>query len=290
MQITIDDKSGFCFGVTHAIASAEEVLSRNGKLYCLGTIVHNKAEVERLEKLGLIIITHDTFKDLKNTTVLIRAHGEPPETYEIAKNNNIILIDASCKVVLNIQKQILKTYSSSPDAQIVIYGKHNHPEVQGLIGQVNGNAIVIQGKSDIDSIDFSRSIHFFSQTTMPLEGFREMADLLCKRMIEQTSDPNPPFYVHDTVCRQVSNRAEHLRNFALNNDIIVFASSKESSNGKVLFDEVKKVNPNCHFVSNLSDIQKDWFLNIRTVGICGATSTPYWFMKQIENEIDRLSV
>lgn len=288
MIVSIDDHSGFCFGVAHAIRQAEEELERSGKLYCLGNIVHNSAEVERLEKMGLVVIDHQTFKNLRNTTVLLRAHGEPPETYQIAAQNNIRLIDASCKIVLKIQQRLLKTFLADPEAQIVIYGKSQHPEVIGLQGQVNGKAHVVRSEAELVSLDFSRPIHIFSQTTMPLDGFRQMVAFIRARMIEVTGLENPPLFVHDTVCRQVANRTEHLRNFARANDVIVFASSKESSNGRLLFEEISKVNPRSYFVNQASELQKEWFEHAEKVGICGATSTPQWVMQNIRDEIVRL--
>jgi len=288
MTVTIDDRSGFCFGVTLAVRSAEEELARSGKLYCLGEIVHNRAEIERLEKMGLVIIDHERFKNLKDTTVLIRAHGEPPETYQIAAQNNIRLIDASCKIVLSIQQRLLKTFLDNPNAQIVIFGKPNHPEVIGLQGQINGKAWVVQKESDLSTLDFTKPIHLFSQTTMPLEGFRQIAEFLRNRMIEATQSEHPPLFVHDTVCRQVANRVENLRKFARENDVIIFASSKESSNGKLLFEEVKNTNPRSYFISHAAELRKDWFDQAEKVGICGATSTPLWLMQLVRNEILRI--
>lgn len=288
MIITIDDHSGFCFGVSYAIRSAEEELKRSGKLYCLGNIVHNRAEIERLEKMGLKIIDHETFRNLKDTTVLIRAHGEPPETYQIAAQNNIRLIDASCKVVLKIQQRLLKTFLENPEAQIVMYGKPQHPEVIGLVGQVKGNAVVVQSENDLATLNFSQPIHLFSQTTMPLEGFRKITELIRQRMVETIGSENPPFFVHDTVCRQVANRTDHLRKFAQDNDVIVFASSKESSNGKLLFEEVNRVNTRSYFVSHANELRREWFDGVEKIGICGATSTPQWLMQLIRDEITRL--
>jgi len=288
MTITIDENSGFCFGVSQAIRRAEEELARNGKLYCLGDIVHNRAEIERLEKMGLVIIDHEMFKNLRDTTVLIRAHGEPPETYKIAAQNNIRLIDASCKIVLSIQQRLLKTQLDNPNTQIVIFGKPQHPEVIGLQGQVNGKAIVVQNENDLIAVDLTKSIHLFSQTTMPLEGFRQIAELLQSRMIAATQSDNPPLFVHDTVCRQVANRAENLRKFACENDVIIFASSRESSNGKLLFEEVKNINPRSYFISHATELRKEWFDEAEKVGICGATSTPHWLMQVVRDEILRI--
>ncbi|MCX7986492.1 MAG: 4-hydroxy-3-methylbut-2-enyl diphosphate reductase [Bacteroidales bacterium] len=288
MKISIDEQSGFCFGVSNAIRLAEEELSKTGKLFCLGNIVHNRAEVERLKNLGLIVIDHQTFRNLKDSTVLIRAHGEPPETYKIAAENNIRLIDASCKVVLKIQQRLLKTFLENPQNQIVIYGKPNHPEVIGLQGQVGGKALVVQSVNELEAINFSLPVHIFSQTTMPLEGFRQITEIIRKKMIESIGAENPPLYVHDTVCRQVSNRTEHLRKFANSNDVVIFVSSPESSNGKLLFEEVKKVNSRSYFISQINEIIPEWFENAVTIGICGATSTPQWIMQRVEEEIKRI--
>ncbi len=285
MTITIDDKSGFCFGVSYAIRCVEDELSKSGKLYCLGNIVHNQAEVKRLQQLGMIVINHEQFKKLHNTTVLIRAHGEPPETYQIAAQNNIRLIDATCKVVLKIQQRIYQTALKNENTQIIIYGKANHPEVVGFQGQVNGKAIVVEHEEDLNNIDFFKPIHLFSQTTMPLDGFRKISELIQSRMRKVFHKEEIPLYIHDTVCRQVANRMEHLKKFASENDIIIFASSKDSSNGKLLFEKIKQVNSNTYFISSLEELNKDWFVGKDKIGICGATSTPQWFMQQIKEKI-----
>lgn len=290
MKITIDHNSGFCFGVVNAIEMAEEELSVSGKIYCLGNIVHNNAEVERLKYKGLVTINHDEFKKLKNCKVLIRAHGEPPETYKIAKENNIELIDSSCKVVQKLQKRILTSYQEHISiGQVVIFGKEGHAEVNGLVGQTDNNAIVIKRISDLDKIDFSKPVSLFSQTTMDIGDFGIIANEIRQRMELAFNTKDIPLKINDTICRQVSNRAPHLKEFAKQNNIIIFASGKESSNGKVLFEVCKSVNPKTYFVSSEKDIHKDWLIGITSAGICGATSTPRWLMENIAKQLELMS-
>jgi 4-hydroxy-3-methylbut-2-en-1-yl diphosphate reductase len=284
MTIDIDNNSGFCFGVVNAICKAEEELGTLNELYCLGDIVHNNAEVERLKKKGLKIISYKQFKELKNCKVLIRAHGEPPETYKIAKQNNIELIDASCSVVLKLQKRIRKSYLEQADGgQIVIFGKEGHAEVNGLVGQTEGEAIVVSQLADLDKIDFSKPVSVFSQTTMSIEEFNLISDEIRKRMISQMKMENVPLSVNDTICRQVSNRAPMLKQFVKLYNVIIFVSGKESSNGKYLFEVCKSVNQNTYFVTSPADIDPDWFIGVESVGICGATSTPRWLMEEVSN-------
>ena len=279
--IEIDKKSGYCFGVTRAIAKAEEELKKGKTLYCLGDIVHNALEVERLTKLGLITIDFEQFKQLKNARVLLRAHGEPPSTYEIAKQNNIELIDASCPVVLTLQKRIKREDQKSDEAaQTVIYGKTGHAEVIGLIGQTENRAIVIEDKDDLEKLDFTKDIHLFSQTTKPLDGFKEISEIIGSKM-----QSGAEFKSFDTICRQVSNRVPNLKEFAQKHDIIFFVAGKKSSNGKVLFAECKKNNPNSHFISNPKEVDTTLVKNNMSVGICGATSTPKWQMEEVEKII-----
>lgn len=283
MKVTINNNSGFCFGVVNAIKVAETELKTSGKLYCLGDIVHNAIEVKRLEEKGLIIIDHNYFKKLKNTKVLIRAHGEPPETYNIAKENNIELIDASCKVVLSLQKKVKIEYEKikNKNGQIVIYGKKDHPEIIGLNGQIENNAIIIESPKDLSKIDFSREISLFAQTTKSIEGFYEV-----KNEIEKKAKKGS-FKFLDSICRQVSNRASEFREFSAKYDVIVFVSGKKSSNGRFLFGVCKEVNPNTYFVSDLKDVEKEWFSGKTNVGICGATSTPQWLMNEIAAIIEK---
>ncbi len=279
--IEIDKKSGYCFGVTRAIAKAEEELKKGEPLYCLGDIVHNALEVERLTKLGLITIDLEQFKQLKNARVLLRAHGEPPSTYKIAKQNNIKLIDASCPVVLTLQKRIKqKDKESSHGTQTVIFGKKGHAEVIGLVGQTYDRAIVIEDKDDLEKLDFTKDIHLFSQTTKPLDGFKEMSDIIGSKMQGEAQ-----FTSYDTICRQVSNRVPNLKEFAQKHDIIFFVAGKKSSNGKVLFEECKKNNPNSHFISNPKEVDTSLVKDNMSVGICGATSTPKWQMEEVEKVI-----
>lgn len=283
-NIEIDQKSGFCFGVVNAIKKAEEELAKGEILYCLGDIVHNNLEVERLEKLGLRTINHEQFAQLKNVKVLLRAHGEPPKTYETAKQNNIEIIDASCPVVLRLQKKINVKYVSEIEnnTQIVIYGKKGHAEVNGLLGQTNDSAIVVEKKEDLDKLDYNRNICLFSQTTKPLDGFQEMIDIIQSRMIGDAR-----FEYNDTICRQVSNRIPNIKDFATKHDIVFFVAGEKSSNGKVLFAECKKYNENSYFVTTPDDIDLSVIKPNSTIGICGATSTPTWQMEAVENYIQK---
>jgi 4-hydroxy-3-methylbut-2-enyl diphosphate reductase len=271
MQVTIDQNSGFCFGVLYAIQMAEDELEENGQLYCLGDIVHNNKEIERLTTKGLKIITHEELKQLKNTTVLIRAHGEPPETYKIAIENNLVLIDASCPVVLKLQHRVKTAFDLG--TQILIYGEPGHAEVNGLLGQTKNQAIVIKNIHDLDKIDFSLPVTLFSQTTKSTKEFYEIAEEIKKRQAQ--------FKANDTICRQVSNRDVQLREFAQKFDVVIFVSGKKSSNGKVLHKVCESVNPRSYFISDAQELNPDWFENCQTVGVCGATSTPMWLMEEV---------
>ncbi|MDD4636939.1 MAG: 4-hydroxy-3-methylbut-2-enyl diphosphate reductase, partial [Bacteroidales bacterium] len=274
--IEIDQASGFCFGVVNAIRKAEEELNKGGILYCLGDIVHNSREVDRLTSKGLIIIDREQFKQLHNAKVLLRAHGEPPETYTIARDNNIEIIDATCPVVLQLQKKIKTQHSDCDNSQIVIYGKIGHAEVNGLVGQTEGKAIVIEKAEDLSLIDFSRPVKLFSQTTKSLDGFREIVNL-----IQQQIAPGIPFEYNDTICRQVANRIPNIRTFAAGHELIFFVSGQKSSNGKILFEECRKVNLNSHLISGSNDIDTSLLTNVQSIGICGATSTPSWLMEEV---------
>jgi len=286
LTITIDQQSGFCFGVVYAIQMAEDYLENHETLYCLGDIVHNDLEVNRLKSKGLKIITHEDLKNLRNTSVLIRAHGEPPSTYQLALENNIELIDASCPVVLKLQNRVRNAYDS--ETQIIIFGKPGHAEVNGLLGQTQNQAIVITSLEDLNSapIDYSKPIQFFSQTTKSTAKFYEIKAEIEKRIENH-------FKANDTICRQVSNREPQLEKFAQNFDLIIFIAGKKSSNGKVLYEVCKQANPNSKFISSIDEIQKEWFIGINSVGICGATSTPMWQMEEakkwIENHIALIS-
>ena len=274
-QIEIDDGSGFCFGVTTAIKKAEEELAKGTKLYCLGDIVHNGMECDRLKRLGLITINHDDMAKLHDVKVLLRAHGEPPSTYELAKRNNIEIIDATCPVVLQLQRRIKKQYDSEPDAQIVIFGKNGHAEVLGLVGQTQQNAIVIEKFDDVTRLDFSRDIYLYSQTTKSLDEFHKIINY-----IQEHISPTATFKSFDTICRQVANRMPNISQFATRHDLILFVCGRKSSNGKVLFNECKSVNPNSHLIEGPEEIDASWLEGIKTIGICGATSTPKWLMEK----------
>ena len=284
-KIEIDKQSGCCFGVAKAISKAEEELQKGGTLYCLGDIVHNNVEVDRLAKMELITINHEEFKKLKNVRVLLRAHGEPPSTYQIAKENNIELIDASCPVVLGLQKRIKKKFITRPkkDGQIVIFGKKGHAEVNGLMGQTDESAIVIERKEDIEMLDFSRDISLFSQTTKPLDGFREIGELIKARMKDGAT-----FEFYDTICRQVSNRVPNMHEFAKKHDLVIFIAGEKSSNGKVLFAECEKYNPNSYLIHHPDQLDPEWIKEGISIGICGATSTPMWQMEAIAKKISEL--
>lgn len=283
--IEIDSKSGFCFGVVTAICKAEEELEKTGRLYCLGDIVHNSDEVERLRQKGLITITHEEMQLLHNVKVLLRAHGEPPSTYELAQKNNIEIIDATCPVVLQLQRRIKEAYNSSnPRPQIVIYGKKGHAEVNGLVGQTNGEAIVIENESQLDKVNLNNDIVLYSQTTKSLQGFTEIINAISNK-----KSPQATFNSFDTICRQVANRVEHIRQFASNHQLVLFVSGKKSSNGKILFNECRDVNPNTHFISNEDEIDPKWLTEIDSIGICGATSTPRWLMENVKARVQQLT-
>ena len=287
MTVEIDDNSGFCFGVVYAIEMAEDHLDEHGHLYCLGDIVHNDEEVARLRAKGLEIIDHARLHTLRDTTVLIRAHGEPPETYALALANNITLIDASCPVVLKLQNRVRGAMGDrlGPDTQIVIYGKPGHAEVNGLVGQTGGTAIVITTVDDLERLDYSRPIQFFSQTTKSTEAFYALKAEIERRVAAHADAHQVGFKANDTICRQVSNREPQLREFAPRFDVVVFVSGKKSSNGKVLYEVCKGVNPRTHFVSAPDEVRPEWFVGARSVGICGATSTPMWLMEAVRDHL-----
>jgi 4-hydroxy-3-methylbut-2-enyl diphosphate reductase len=285
MKVTIDPNSGFCFGVVYAIQMAEDELDLGNELYCLGDIVHNEMEIERLREKGLKIINHDEFSELRNAKVLIRAHGEPPSTYKTAIKNNIELIDASCPVVLKLQNRIRGGYEHLGEGQLVVYGKDGHAEVNGLVGQANGQAIIVNSIKDLSKIDFSKPIKFFSQTTQPTSGFKLMREEILLRIESAGKDATINFESNDTLCRQVSNREPQLMEFAAAHDVILFVSGKKSSNGKVLYNVCKDINPNTHFISDELEINNEWFDGKTTVGICGATSTPMWLMTKIAENL-----
>lgn len=285
IDIEIDNGSGFCFGVTTAIQKAEEELGKGTPLYCLGDIVHNGKECERLKSLGLITINHEEFKQLHGVKVLLRAHGEPPETYEIARKNEIEIIDATCPVVLRLQQRIKQEYDSNAlkDKQIVIYGKAGHAEVLGLVGQTSGKAIVIESLKEAEQLDFSKDIRLYSQTTKSLDEFWQIVEY-----IKEHISPDATFEYYDTICRQVANRMPNIRAFATSHDLIFFVSGKKSSNGKILFNECCQVNPNSHLIDDASEIDFNLLQGINSIGICGATSTPKWLMEECKTAIQKV--
>ena len=282
VHIEIDSKSGFCFGVINAIKKAEETLTHEDSLCSLGDIVHNEQEMARLTHKGLHAINHDELATMRGSKILFRAHGEPPSTYDLARENGIEIIDASCPVVLVLQKKIKKAYTEQPTAQIVIYGKKGHAEVNGLVGQTGGNCIVIEHKEDLNTIDFTKDIILFSQTTKSVAGFNDLV-----KTIEQKLVPPAQFTYHDTICRQVANRIPNMHNFASRFDIVLFVSGVQSSNGKVLFRECQTVNKRSYFISTLDDITNDMLQDAQSIGICGATSTPKWLMESIAQELNK---
>lgn len=280
LKIEIDNGSGFCFGVTTAIKKAEEELAKGSTLYCLGDIVHNGMECERLKQLGLVTINHEEMSKLHGVKVLLRAHGEPPSTYEMARKNDIEIIDATCPVVLQLQRRIKKQYDMCPDAQIVIFGKPGHAEVLGLVGQTESKAIVIANVEEVKQLDFTRDIYLYSQTTKSLDEFHRIIEY-----IQEHISPEATFKSFDTICRQVANRMPNISAFATRHDLVLFVCGRKSSNGKVLYNECKSVNPNSHLIEGPEEIQKEWLEGVRTIGICGATSTPKWLMEQCRDAI-----
>ena len=280
LQIEIDNGSGFCFGVTTAIQKAEEELAAGKTLYCLGDIVHNGMECERLKQLGLVTINHEEMSRLHGVKVLLRAHGEPPSTYELARENDIEIIDATCPVVLQLQRRIKRQYDACPEAQIVIFGKPGHAEVLGLVGQTESKAIVIANVEEVKRLDFTRDIYLYSQTTKSLDEFHRIIEY-----IQEHISPDATFKSFDTICRQVANRMPNISAFASRHDLVLFVCGRKSSNGKVLFNECKSVNPNSYLIEGPEEIKKEWLEGVNTIGICGATSTPKWLMEQCRDAI-----
>ncbi|MGD1890087.1 MAG: 4-hydroxy-3-methylbut-2-enyl diphosphate reductase [Cyclobacteriaceae bacterium] len=294
MKVTIDKNSGYCFGVEFAIQMAEDEMAESQNLYCSGDIVHNDMEVKRLHEKGLRIISRNDLANLRDCKVLIRAHGEPPETYQVALKNNIELIDASCPVVLKLQNRVKNAFDTMEkvDGQIVIYGKPGHAEVIGLTGQTRGQAIIVMHDEDLEKIDYTKPVTLFSQTTKSTQGFYRMKAMIEERLKAANSENGEletvDFNANDSICRQVSNREPQLRKFSEEQDVIIFVSSKKSSNGKALFSVCQETNERSHFIANEEELQPEWFEGVATVGVCGATSTPMWLMEQVANGIRNL--
>jgi 4-hydroxy-3-methylbut-2-enyl diphosphate reductase len=292
MQVTIDKNSGYCFGVEFAIKMAEDEMENKETLYCLGDIVHNDMEVRRLSEKGLVVIDRDQLQELSNCKVLIRAHGEPPETYKLAIENNIELIDASCPVVLKLQHRVKNAFDKMEreNGQVVIYGKKGHAEVIGLTGQTLEKAIVVMDDSDLDTLDYNRPITLFSQTTKSTKGFYALSEKIEGRIKEAKGELTEiDFNSNDSICRQVSNREPQLQRFAQENDVILFVSGKKSSNGKALYQVCLTENPRSYFIENEEEIDSNWFQQSDRIGICGATSTPMWLMEQVKTYVEGIS-
>lgn len=285
MKIEIDQGSGFCFGVTRAIGKAEEELAKEEQLYCLGDIVHNGKECDRLQQLGLVTINHDQMQDIHDAKVLLRAHGEPPSTYALAREHSINLIDATCPVVLHLQERIKKEYDADTEhkKQIVIFGKNGHAEVLGLVGQTEETAIIIESAEEVKKLDFNRDICLYSQTTMPLDEFRKIVEY-----VQQHISPEATFTYYDTICRQVANRMPNIRGFALRHDAVLFVCGKKSSNGRVLFNECREANPRSYMIDTAREIDIRWLKGCESIGICGATSTPKWLMEECKVRVEEL--
>jgi len=290
MIVTIDPNAGFCYGVDRTIEIAEQELAMEGKLFCLGQIVHNEGEEQRLKKMGLVVINHDEFKKLNGVKVLIRAHGEPPETYKIATQNNIHLIDASCPIVLTLQKKIRKSIDNEPvHNQVVIFGKKNHPEVIGLAGQTGNTAIIIENEDDISQINFSKPVKLFAQTTQSHEKYNQIIARINKELTGVDENGLPLLKAENSICRHVSNRDETLRQFASNNDVVIFVGGENSSNGKYLFGVCQQVNPRSWYIQSAAMLRQPWFSGADKAGVTGATSTPGWLLTVVAEEIKSLT-
>lgn len=281
-EVEIDDRSGFCFGVVTAIQKAERELDADGSLYCLGDIVHNGSEVERLRRRGLRTISHDELAALHDVKVLLRAHGEPPSTYDTARSNGIEIIDATCPVVLRLQQRIKAAYDSGVP-QIVIYGQRGHAEVNGLVGQTAGTAIVVEDIAGLDAVDFTRDVALYSQTTKSLEGFSHIADEIRCRLA-----PGATLTTYDTICRQVAGRVDHLRTFAAGHSAIIFVAGAKSSNGRILYNHCREVNPRSYLIAEPEELRPEWLSDVDTIGICGATSTPRHLMEAVRARVFEL--
>jgi 4-hydroxy-3-methylbut-2-enyl diphosphate reductase len=291
MLVEIDRQSGFCFGVRNAVEIAEKALLKGEKVFSLGPIVHNDKEVDRLSTLGLVSIDYEKFKEMKDCKVLIRAHGEPPETYSIAERNNLTIIEATCPIVKRLQSKIRDTWirTKEGDGQVVIFGKQGHAEVVGLQGQINNEGIIVSGPGDFTKIDISKPVYLFAQTTMSVKEYSILTEILRTKMMENgISDMTKNLIINKTICGQVSNREPHLKAFAKKHDTIIFVSGSESSNGKMLYSVCKNVNPDTHFVSSQEEIDKSWFIGKSSIGICGATSTPKWLIENIRDIISNI--
>lgn len=282
LKVEVDTKSGFCYGVVKAIKEAEAFLDSNEKLYSLGSIVHNNTELNRLKNRGMEVVTHKDIEQLKDSVIFIRAHGEPPSSYETAVRNNLKLIDCTCPVVLKLQKRIKASYIKlrSINGQLLIFGKSGHAEVNGLVGQVDGDAIVIESINDLVKVDFTRPVGIFSQTTKGPKEYKEICDMIKERIIMAGGSPDN-FKSYNTICGQVSSRHPHLKEFSKKHEVILFVTGKESSNGKILYECCKSANPRSYSIESTDEIRREWFIDGDSVGVCGATSTPMWLLEDV---------
>lgn len=287
MLVEIDNKSGFCYGVVKTIKMAEDALAEGLAVYCLGDIVHNEEEVERLKSKGLLIINREELQDIHNAKILIRAHGEPPATYQTIENNTNFLTDGTCPIVLQLQKKVRTVWEEIKEkqGQVIIYGKEGHAEVKGLVGQTEGHAIVVDNISDLEQIDFSKPVALFAQTTQPPAGYEDIANAIRQNMMTYFQVDNMPLKIVNSICGYVSKRGEHLAEFSKNYEVVIFVSGINSSNGKVLVEICRKNNSNTYLISKPEELNSDWFNNVKSVGICGATSTPQWLMENILQKI-----
>lgn len=291
MKVEIEAGSGFCFGVENAVRIAEEALEEGEDVYCLGEIVHNDIEVDRLKKLGLVTITYDQFEQLRDCKVLVRAHGEPPSTYEKARENNITIIDATCPIVHSMQEKIKRVHkvSREEEGQIVIFGKEDHAEVIGLLGAAGDKGILVTGRHDIVKIDFTRPVWLFAQTTRSKTEYEVVAEIIrLKLEQERENHPGNNLKVYNTICRQVSDREPRLREFSREHDVILFVSGRKSSNGRMLYDVCKRENENSYFISSPEEIDIEWLRDAGSIGICGATSTPKWLIRDIAGIVEKM--
>jgi len=292
MLVEIDNKSGFCYGVVKTIKLAEDELAEGKPLYCLGEIVHNEAEVERLKSKGLTIINHEELQNIHNAKILIRAHGEPPATYQTLENNTNILREGTCPIVLQLQQKVRTSWDEIKEkqGQVIIYGKKGHAEVTGLVGQTEGHAIVVDNIIDLEQIDFSKPVALFAQTTQPADGYEIIAKVIRQKMMLFYSKDNLPLHIVNSICGHVSKRGEHLAEFSKNYEVVIFVSGSKSSNGKVLYEICLKHNPNSYWVSKPEDLNTNWFMNVNSVGVCGATSTPLWLMENVFHKIKDINL
>ena len=285
MRVVIDDNSGFCFGVVRAIGEAESALQSRGEVYCLGDIVHNRVEVQRLQQLGLHTISHEDISSLQGRTMLIRAHGEPPTTYRLAQECGVEVIDATCPVVARLQRRVREAYAKMQgvDGRVVLLGKRGHAEVVGLIGQVGDDVVVVESESELEGLDYNHPIYFLSQTTQSIELFNRMAERIGQSMAEGVE-----VTVDDTICRRVAGREANLAEFSSSVDVVLFVCGRKSSNGRVLSEVCRKANARCYNIEEASEIETHWFEGAQSVGICGATSTPRWLMEEVAAHVNKL--